>query len=215
MRQMAYHEVMSAPLRFLRYPSLPYKYLRPPGAKAVSATKAAVWLLLALISGLAQASCNMPAAHEPQGFSLQWASGARFSRAGANWESPDLCQWHWGQGRQLTLNAEIGLAHWSADKPLQPGSAWQLSAIPLWRLRLNDQSPWFVEGGVGATLFNHTRFAGESISTAFQFGDHLGLGYQFRTGDSLSLRLSHYSNAMIKEPNPGLTMLQLTYSYRR
>ena len=210
---MAYHQPMSGHLLSLHYPSSPFISLWPRGRSPLHRT--APGLLLALVCPLAAAGCSMPLTQEAQGFSVQWASGTRFTRAGANWESPDLCQWRWVHGRQLTLNAEIGLAHWSADKGSQPASAWQLSAIPLWRWRLNDQSPWFVEGGVGATLFNHTRFAGESISTAFQFGDHLGLGYQFRTGDSLSLRLSHYSNAMIKEPNPGLTMLQLTYSYRR
>ena len=48
-------------------------------------------------------------------------------------------------------------------------------------------------------------------------GLHLTSSFNWKLGggDSLSLRLSHYSNAMIKEPNPGLTMLQLTYSYRR
>ncbi|MGK2900546.1 MAG: acyloxyacyl hydrolase, partial [Burkholderiaceae bacterium] len=58
-----------------------------------------------------------------------------------------------------------------------------------------------------------TRFAGDSFSTAFQFGDHLGVGYQLTPSQRVSLRLSHFSNAAIKQPNPGLNSVQMTYTY--
>jgi lipid A 3-O-deacylase len=62
-------------------------------------------------------------------------------------------------------------------------------------------------------VFNKTRFADKTISTAFQFGDHIGVGFQLTPQSRLSLRYSHFSNASIKTPNPGLDVTQLTYTY--
>lgn len=155
-----------------------------------------------------------PAAAEHGGISLQAAADNHATRWGLNWESPTL----WtarspdGEGR-WELQAELGGAWWLAHSGRTPAHDWQLSAIPLLRYWPGAGSRLFYEGGIGATLFDHTRFAGNDLSTAFQFGDHLGVGYQLDRHQRISLRLSHYSNADIKRPNPGLSTLQLTYTW--
>lgn len=76
------------------------------------------------------------------------------------------------------------------------------------------QSPWFVDAGVGATLFNHVyRTSDREFSTAFQFTEVLGMGF---TADphEFALRLQHISNADIRKPNPGENLVRLRYSYR-
>lgn len=46
-----------------------------------------------------------------------------------------------------------------------------------------------------------------------QLGSHLDLGWQFTPATRVGLRFSHFSNARIKKPHPGLTMLQFTYTH--
>jgi len=120
-----------------------------------------------------------------------------------------------GDARQgaWTAVTEFGVARWGAHGDRVPASVWQLSATPIFRYWAVDQPGLYVEAGIGVSAFGHTHLAGDAISTAFQFGDHVGLGYQLSGHHRLGLRLSHYSNAGIKAPNPGLTLLQLTYTY--
>jgi len=78
---------------------------------------------------------------------------------------------------------------------------------------------WFasntgVELGVGANAFSGTHLGDKDISTAFQFGSSVGLLHRLQgTPWLLGLRLTHYSNAGIKKPNPGQNYLQVRASY--
>ncbi len=45
------------------------------------------------------------------------------------------------------------------------------------------------------------------LSTAFQFGDHLGAGYVFNNGWELGMKLQHFSNGGIKKPNSGVNFI--------
>jgi hypothetical protein len=53
------------------------------------------------------------------------------------------------------------------------------------------------------------------MSTAFQFGNHVGLGYRFGATNAfdLSYRFQHLSNASIKSPNAGINFHQVRAQY--
>jgi hypothetical protein len=75
---------------------------------------------------------------------------------------------------------------------------------------------WFIEGGIGAnalTPLYHNR--DERFSTTFQFGDHLGVGWSFgaQREHELIVRLQHFSNGGIRNPNPGENFVELQYSH--
>lgn len=138
--------------------------------------------------------------------------GDHYQRAEVAWESPSVWNYRFDGGSRLDLVGELGVAYWHADGSRSPGSAWQFSAIPFLRWTWSDR--YYIEAGIGATAFSRTTFADKNISTAFQFGDHIGIGMHVTDNSRLSLRYSHFSNAGIKRPNPGLDILQLTYSYQ-
>ena len=138
--------------------------------------------------------------------------GDHYKRAELAWESASVWTHRFEGGSRLDLLGELGVAYWHADGSRSPGSAWQFSAIPLLRWTWADR--YYLEAGIGATAFSRTRFADKTISTAFQFGDHIGIGMHLTDRSRLSLRYSHFSNAGIKRPNPGLNVLQLNYSYQ-
>lgn len=132
------------------------------------------------------------------------------SRVGLQWESAPL----WSTqllDHPLELSAELGVAHWRHKRVVEPGqnkSLYQLSAIPMFKWWLG--SNWFLEGGIGATLISKTQMGPKRYSTSFQFGDHVGVGFQIDPRIRVGVRYSHFSNASIKKPNNGLDALQLT-----
>ncbi len=74
----------------------------------------------------------------------------------------------------------------------------------------------FVELGVGLNwIAPHYRSGQHQFSTAFNFGDHAGVGWRFGEGGAheVSLRFQHFSNAGIKDPNPGIDFGQVRYAF--
>ena len=137
--------------------------------------------------------------------------------------------WNWGREFQLgsaRINGywEASLSQWSYPSAVVRRTAGliQLGVIPVFRWRpAQGASPWFAEAGIGATL---TTVAYQTdrkrFSTRFNFGDHLAVGRSFGHGHGeeraheLSLRLEHFSNAGIKQPNPGENFVQIRYLYK-
>lgn len=172
------------------------------------ATAAAV-----LTAGLVCAPVFAQDLYQSSSLGLRLGIGEHYQRAELAWESPSLWTYRFeGNGSRLDLISELGVAYWHADGSRSPGSVWQLSATPFLRWTWADR--YYLEAGIGATVFSHSSFADKNISTAYQFGDHIGIGMHINDTSRLSLRFSHYSNAGIKRPNPGLNVLQLNYSYQ-
>ncbi|GAA4328747.1 acyloxyacyl hydrolase [Pigmentiphaga soli] len=169
---------------------------------------------LGVLAGLLALSFQAHAA-EPQGWdnggwTLHLGTGEASQRITVNRETAPLWQ-HRFSGSRIELVGELGLSYWWTTQDVQAGYSshnWQLSAIPLFRWWPGDR--FYIEGGVGATAFSERRFHDKNISTTFQFGDHIGAGYQLDRTTRVGLRISHFSNAGIKHPNPGMNVVQLT-----
>jgi lipid A 3-O-deacylase len=128
-------------------------------------------------------------------------------------------RWPVGSG-SLTGYWEASLSEWSYPSMDGRRSATlgQVGLIPVFRYRFSDEpATWFAEVGIGVTLMTTVyETQRKRFSTAFNFGDHIAIGRSF--GESgrheLALRLEHFSNAGISEPNPGQNFVQLRYTYR-
>lgn len=115
-----------------------------------------------------------------------------------------------------TAQTEFFVSHWGAKLDGHRESFTQVGLSPILRYRFDGgRSPWFAEGGIGLSYLDgiyqrdHKRF-----STRFNFHDTIGFGRNFgENGDhEIGLRVSHVSNAGIKEPNPGENFIQLRYA---
>lgn len=168
-------------------------------------------LLCALVCGpaFAQQLDNKPPA---EGFSLRLGQNDDLRRVAVAYETPVWWRYLLGHnGARVDVNGELEISYWmSADH--EPSRLWQLGFTPMFRWWPRDT--FYVEAGVGATVLNQTRFAGRDLSTAFQFGSHLGMGVLINRRHKIALRISHFSNADIKTPNPGLNLIELAYTYR-
>jgi lipid A 3-O-deacylase len=93
----------------------------------------------------------------------------------------------------------------------------QVGLTPVLRLRpAGAAADWFAEIGVGVNYILPLYRSGlKRFSTEFNFGDHVGIGRDFkRHQHEVALRAEHFSNAGIAHPNPGENFAQLRYSYR-
>ncbi len=137
--------------------------------------------------------------------------------AGATWDWAN--KWALGGG-QLTGYWEASMSEWSYPSADGRKTAWlgQVGLVPVFRFRpTSGTSPWFFEAGVGFTLMTSLYETDRKrFSTTFNFADHLAVGRNFgpRNEHEISLRLQHFSNGGIKEPNPGENFVQLRYSFR-
>lgn len=148
---------------------------------------------------------------------LQVAESAR-SRSvaiGASWDLP--WQRDWAGGR-LGSYVEASIGHWAIETPYggrDIAAVSQIGLTPVLRWQRPD-SRWFAEAGIGLNLIGPTYRAGtKRFSTAFNFGDHLAIGRQFEGGHEIALRVQHFSNAGIKQPNPGEDFVQLRWTVRQ
>lgn len=76
-----------------------------------------------------------------------------------------------------------------------------------------NNTPFYVEAGIGVSLVDETHFADKNISTHYQFEDRVGLVADFGE-TNVALRVIHYSNAGFKSPNPGLDFITLSMARR-
>jgi lipid A 3-O-deacylase len=143
------------------------------------------------------------------------ASQARMVRLGlqSNWEK----RWFESNGTHVAGYWDLSLAQWrgSAYRGV-PGEHQNITSIgitPVLRFRADDGKGWYVEGGIGAHLLSERYHnATKELSTTFQFGDHIGIGYVFKNGWEGAVKFQHFSNGGIKKPNDGVNFLLLQIS---
>ena len=136
--------------------------------------------------------------------------GIDVGRVGMQWDWNK--QWFEAHGWHLGgyWDAQAGVLHGRSGGPVN-NDVGDFSFTPSFRYQQTDLStiaPYF-DAGVGAHLWTRTTITESKKSgTAFQFGEHVGVGFRFgkRGIYDLSYRFQHESNASIKAPNPGISL---------
>ncbi|ROT46533.1 acyloxyacyl hydrolase [Pusillimonas sp. NJUB218] len=170
----------------------------------------------ALLAGVAASVLFSPAFAEPMsgnGISVRAGAGNHYQRYEMAWESPSFYTYQFeSNNSRLDLLAEVSGSLWRASGSREPSSMWQLGAAPFVRWSVNNA--FYFEAGLSANVFSRSRFADKDMSTKFQFGEHVGFGAYLGDDTRLGLRYSHFSNAGIKRPNPGLDVFQVLLSHQ-
>jgi lipid A 3-O-deacylase len=131
-----------------------------------------------------------------------------------DWEG----RWFARNGYHLSGYWETSLALWHLRAYQNvPGRTKNIAVIgftPVLRYQRDSKLGLYGEVGVGVNLLsslykNHDK----ELSTAFQFGDHVGVGYTTARWD-MGLKFQHYSNASIKRPNAGANWVVARLAYR-
>jgi hypothetical protein len=90
-------------------------------------------------------------------------------------------------------------------RDLQLGRLFRLSA------ERRPAGRWFAELGISGHVLSHTELDHRRFGTAFQFGEDVGVGFDFGAGNAWSalLRLEHVSNGGMVAHNDGMTFVGL------
>lgn len=149
------------------------------------------------------------------GFSFEAGegTGAQMWRVGAqhDWAS----RWFESGGWHLGGYWDFQFGQWYGD---EKRTITDVGVTPVFRYQRTALSPFspYVEAAIGFHLIAPVAIDEQRVfSTAFQFGDHIGVGARFgeRGRFDLSLRLQHLSNGSISKPNDGINFAQLRFQY--
>ena len=120
--------------------------------------------------------------------------------------------------RKLSLRGIASVSQWYARGHDVNKTLVAFGLYPVLRL---DTAPVaglvpYVEAAIGFNALTHTWIENRRLSTAFQFGEFVGVGFTFgdRRQFDFGARYQHISNADIKRPNDGLSYPSLVFQYR-
>ncbi|GGC80240.1 acyloxyacyl hydrolase [Undibacterium terreum] len=129
-------------------------------------------------------------------------------------------QWLQYNGMHVGGYWDVTLAQWHNTAYKGVADATQnitdIGVTPVFRLESDSKKGFYGEAAIGFHLMSHVyNNNGRPFSTAFQFGDHIGVGYVFNNGWDVALKAQHFSNGGIKHPNPGanLAVLKVGHSF--
>ena len=148
------------------------------------------------------------AAHAIDGISLDLGKGDRhtsLARVAVHWNY-ELVQF---APHHVHPYIEVSVAHWHTEQ----SGIYDTAITPVFRYARSPRDGLYAEGAVGLHIVSGTHLQDNvSLSTRFQFGDHIGVGVR-RGHYDLGLRLQHLSNAGLRNPNPGVNFVQLRVAY--
>jgi hypothetical protein len=173
---------------------------------------------LAAVAALAAAQAGHAADGLVDSVALEAGGGehvqvVRFS-AQKDWNK----NWLATSGYHLSGYWDANVAYWRANQWRDvPGNRKNLAVIgitPVFRWEADDKLGLYADAGIGAALFSSVyRNTHRELSTAYEFADHVGVGYVFANKWEVGARLQHYSNGGIKHPNGGVNLFALKAAY--
>ena len=158
---------------------------------------AAVVLSLSATAAHAVDSVSVEKGNGTRGVRLSWRLGAQWNQD-LSWLPSERWSFYW----------DTSFGEWQSES----GSVSDLGITPTFRYSSLEHG-LYVDGAIGLHWLSDTKIAPlVELSTRFQFGDHLGVGWRSKQYD-VSVRLQHLSNGGIDNPNPGVNFLQLRLQY--
>jgi hypothetical protein len=124
-----------------------------------------------------------------------------------------------GRAWQVGGYWDLAFGEWYGSNPTGDDETLvDVGVTPVFRLepsrRSNAPSP-YLEAAVGFHLLSKNHISNRRLGEAFQFGDHVGVGFRFgrRGRYDMSYRLQHLSNAGLARRNRGINFNQIRFSY--
>ena len=158
------------------------------------------------------------AAQAVDSFTVEAGAGeeVQIVRAGVQWNWEQ--RWFQSNGNHIGGYWDLSIAQWRGTKHQNvDGKNQYITSIgitPVFRWQRDDLKGFYGEVGVGANLLSELyNNNNKKLSTAFEFGDHIGFGYVFNNDVEIGIKYLHYSNAGIKKPNDGADFILMRLRY--
>ena len=137
----------------------------------------------------------------------------RFNAA-KDWDT----KWFQSNGTHLSGYWEASTGIWRENRYMnQVGvehKLWDIGFTPVFRFQNDNKKGLYYEGGIGVHLLSKLYNNSDNrLSTHFQFGDHIAMGYVFDNKWEAAVKLQHFSNGGYKKPNSGVNFVELKVAY--
>lgn len=147
------------------------------------------------------------------------ASKLKMVRLGATQDFKPEWSWFNSNGTHVAGYWDASIGFWRASQwhnvPDMNKNIVDIGFTPVFRFEKTNKKGFYLEGGIGAHVLSRTYNNNDDhLSTAFQFGDHIGVGYVFDNKWDVAIKAQHYSNGGIKNPNSGVDVLMVKAAYR-
>jgi lipid A 3-O-deacylase len=150
--------------------------------------------------------------------SLEFGTGnhTQLLRAGLQWKWAN--KWWQSNGTHIGGYWDATLMQWRGNRyqnvPDSTQNITGLGITPVFRFQNDSLKGAYAEAAVGAHMLSDLYDNnGRKLSTRFEFGDHLAVGYVFSNKLDLGLKIQHFSNGGIKHPNNGVNFAVIRASY--
>ena len=113
----------------------------------------------------------------------------------------------------MPTHAQLGASVWQVPDIRGTTRRFDVNATSIWR----NEKPWgYWEAGFGGYLLSKTINNEDTrMPSAFEFGSHLGVGLRLARHHTVGVGFQHLSNAGIKQPNGGIDLLFVQYSFSK
>jgi lipid A 3-O-deacylase len=148
----------------------------------------------------------------------EFATGTRTQMVRGGVTSDWSSRWFQSNGTHLSGYWDASAGAWRGNRFQNvPGATQKLFDIgftPVFRFQRDDKKGFYAEAGIGihylSKLYDNNN---NRLSTNFQFGDHIGVGYVFDNKWELGMKIQHFSNGGFKKPNSGVNFVNIKASY--
>ncbi len=150
--------------------------------------------------------------------SVDFGTGTRTQRIQVSASADLERKFFQSNGTHLGTYLETNFGAWRANHwNNETGHSENLVDIgftPVLRFQNDSKKGLYAEIGIGyhllSKLYNNDTY---KLSTAFQFGDQIGIGYVLDNHWEIGAKIQHFSNGGIKHPNTGVNFAVIKASY--
>ncbi len=151
-------------------------------------------------------------------FAVDFGTGTRTQRVQLSARSESDHKFFQSNGTHLGLYFEADVGFWRANHWHNIAGASEnlmdIGLTPVWRFQNDNKKGLYAELGIGAhllsKLYDNDTYR---LSTAFEFGDHIGIGYVLDNQWEIGAKIQHFSNGGIKHPNTGVNFAVVNATY--
>jgi len=154
----------------------------------------------------------------PDSVSVDYATSAKVRMERLSVQKDWNVHWFESNGTHLDGYFDLTAGTWQEKQYKNVSGAkrdlWDIGLDPVFRWENVSKKGIYYEGGIGvhrlSNLYNNDTYR---LSTLFQFGDHIGVGYVFNNNWEVGAKVEHFSNGGYRKPNTGINFFDMKVAY--